>query len=403
MKIQDKLIEAESYYTRALYLYNMGFLDQALSYFLKTISITYNYPEAFNISGLILMYKGRFNEGVSLFNINEAYNKDEDSKRFLKEIIELNTGIDRFNTAADMINQNRNKEGAAILEKLRKQGFCTQDMDILLCLIYYVDGKHSKCRDILASIYNADRGCLFYYEMQNLIEKRKPGGRKAVYAAVAVLALLNLYTGYRLLKAPVRIVEKEVVRYVEAKQDNQNAKQKSNNKDGNLQMLMNLQQYMTSGDYLSFAKEKDKLDYNSLDDKSKKLCDGLFEEFNKNAQSNLYNSGLNFFKDKNYGKSTEYLTYAYKANNGSYLDQHVIFFLGQSLYYLKNDDFVKYFDEYLNKYKNSSYTADAAYYMTLYYYNKGDTTSAKKYAKIIAEDYKDSIYNNGRVKEIMSK
>jgi TolA-binding protein len=403
MKIQDRLIEAENYYTRALYLYNMGFLDQALSYFLRTISITYNYPEAFNISGLILMYKGRFNEGASLFSINASYNKDEDSKRFLKEIIELNTCIDRFNTAADMVNQNRNKEAAAILEKLRKQGFCTQDMDILLCLLYYVDGKHSKCRDLLASIYNADKGCLFYYEMQNLAGKRKTGGRAATYAVLVILAALNLYTGYRLLKAPARVVEKEVVKYVEAKQDTQNVKQESNNKDGNLQKLMNLQQYMSSGDYLNFAKEKDKLDYNSLDEKNKKLCDGLFEKFNKNAQLNLYNSGLSFFKNKKYDKSAEYLAYAYKSNNGSYLDQHVIFFLGQSLYYLNNDDFTKYFDEYLNKYKNDSYTADAAYYMALYYYNKGDIDNAKKYAKIISEDYKDSIYNNGRVKEIMNK
>jgi TolA-binding protein len=403
MGIQDKLVSADSNYTRALHLYNMGFLDQALSYFLKTISITYNYPEAFNISGLILMYKGRFNEGAHLFKINASYNNDEDSIRFLKEVIELNTNIDKFNTAADMINQNRNKEAASIFEKLRKQGFCTQDMDILLCLIYYVEGKYSKCRDILNSIHNTDKGCLFYYEMQNLVGKRKTGVSAGVYAAVVILAALNLYTGTKLLKVPVRIVEKEVIKYVEVKQDTKDAKQESGNNDENLKILMNLQQYMSTGDYLNFAKEKDKLDYNSTDESSIKMYDSLIEEFNKNAQSSLYSSGLSFYKDKKYEKSAEILSYAYKYNDGSYLDQHVIFFLGQSLYNLNNEDFIKYFDEYLNKYKNESYTVDAAYYMALYYYNKGDTTSAKKYARIIEVDYKNSIYYNGRVKEILSK
>ena len=65
---------------------------------------------------------------------------------------------------------------------------------------------------------------------------------------------------------------------------------------------------------------------------------------------------------------------------------------------------VKYYKKYINTYtKEDQYYDDAFYQLGMLYYENGDLENAKKTFYGMRSEVPDSMYNNSKVKEILSK
>ena len=68
------------------------------------------------------------------------------------------------------------------------------------------------------------------------------------------------------------------------------------------------------------------------------------------------------------------------------------------------DQAVKYYKKYINTYtKEDQYYDDAFYQLGMLYYENGDLENAKKTFYGMRSEVPDSMYNNSKVKEILSK
>ena len=125
----------------------------------------------------------------------------------------------------------------------------------------------------------------------------------------------------------------------------------------------------------------------------------------ENGVQNFYDAGLQNMKDKKYEDALNNLNKAYAFCNGTYLQPHIIYFMGSANAGLnKPEDAVKYYKEYLEKFPHSDmYTPEILYKLAEYYNGTGNKDEAKKYAQHIENSYPSSPYYNDTIKDILYK
>ena len=119
----------------------------------------------------------------------------------------------------------------------------------------------------------------------------------------------------------------------------------------------------------------------------------------------FYDAGLKDMKDKKYEDALNNLNKAYAFCDGTYLQPHIIYFMGAANAGLnKPEDAVKYYKEYLEKFPHSDmYTPEILYKLAEYYNGTGNKEEAKKYAQHIENSYPSSPYYNDTIKDILYK
>ena len=135
----------------------------------------------------------------------------------------------------------------------------------------------------------------------------------------------------------------------------------------------------------------------------------IYSEATKLMQDNgvqsFYDAGLKDMKDKKYEDALNNLNKAYAFCDGTYLQPHIIYFMGAANAGLnKPEDAVKYYKEYLEKFPHSDmYTPEILYKLAEYYNGTGNKEEAKKYAQHIENSYPSSPYYNDTIKDILYK
>ncbi|WP_143329663.1 tetratricopeptide repeat protein, partial [Clostridium baratii] len=135
----------------------------------------------------------------------------------------------------------------------------------------------------------------------------------------------------------------------------------------------------------------------------------IYSEATKLMQENgvqkFYDAGLQNMKDKKYEDALNNLNKAYTFCDGTYLQPHIIYFIGAANAGLnKPEDAVKYYKEYLEKFPHSDmYTPEILYKLAEYYNGTGNKDEAKKYAQHIENSYPSSPYYNDTIKDILYK
>ena len=119
----------------------------------------------------------------------------------------------------------------------------------------------------------------------------------------------------------------------------------------------------------------------------------------------FYDAGLKDMKDKKYEDALNNLNKAYAFCDGTYLQPHIIYFMGAANAGLnKPEDAIKYYKEYLEKFPHSDmYTPEILYKLAEYYNGTGNKDEAKKYAQHIENSYPSSPYYNDTIKGILYK
>ena len=115
-----------------------------------------------------------------------------------------------------------------------------------------------------------------------------------------------------------------------------------------------------------------------------------------------YEESIGLFDEKKYDESIEKLQSAYNSDVDTYYRKHVLFLLA-SCYYEKNqiNEAIQYYEEYIGKY-DETYIEEIYYKLALAYENI-DLNKSKEYANYIKNKFSNSIYNNSKISQIISK
>ena len=248
--------------------------------------------------------------------------------------------------------------------------------------------ENSKTKDLNASTKEetADK---------NKTKNDKPsnkGKKSAIIAVCALIVVISSYVGIKHFKAPANN---------ETKQEQTEEKAKMSAEELNSK----LSDAISKNDYNEIYTLLEENPQNTITDATKENYDKALELMKTKGIEKFYNEGLEQYKFKTYDKALDSFTKAYKYCNGSYLEPHILYFLGSTYNSIdKKDDGAKYFQEYLDKYPHSDlYTSEILYNLSLYYHNKGDNKKAKEYAQHIENSYPSSPYYNDVTKDILYK
>ena len=141
----------------------------------------------------------------------------------------------------------------------------------------------------------------------------------------------------------------------------------------------------------------------NIDDESKLLLIKAEEQLKSKAIAGFYSTGLNYFKEKDFKNAIEYFNRVYLFGKENLYFQHGLYFLGKSNEESgNNSQAFKYYEEYNATFPNGSYEETVLYNLSMMYRNT-DIVKAKQFAKILAENFSDSDYNNSNISEILSK
>lgn len=117
----------------------------------------------------------------------------------------------------------------------------------------------------------------------------------------------------------------------------------------------------------------------------------------------FYEQGYKYIGENKPEEALKYLNIAHMYSEENYLNEHIEYFIGIAYKSMgDSDNFVKSFEEYVNKYPKGNYITTVLYDLATFYLEI-DLEKSKHYAEILYYDYSDSEMNNSVIKEIIQK
>lgn len=316
--------------------------------YLKLISLLKDFdnPVALNAAGIILIFYEKYEDAYILFMYNANINKDERAKEYLDEFVKIKKYIDDFNLALYFAKRKQYKTGRFILEIYFNQGIITINGIKLLMICILKNGSKKEFIKLNEKIKTLELNLNF----EKYLEFQKYKKINRLYISLTVPIIATFY-------------------FVGQAYRNNETENKA-----------------------SFHQRD--IVYKYVEDTSTKE---LKEVLKDDLEKIFYKKGLSFYKNKDYVNAYKSFKLSYIYTNDSYLKQHNLFLLAKSANYLKQDDAVYFYKEYINEFKKGCYIYEALYDLSLILHGKGD-----KKAKLFAERIpKESIYFNSKVKKIL--
>ena len=424
-----KLEKAENYYKKKHYKEALRICD-------KVLAKQYNNEKALELEGEIFYKLGKIDEAILNWKINAEYNNNPTAKMRLaetdKSTKEKALSYDNFNTissdtlqaelAAILAAQEaeakekeakeqeakekqareaeaREKEArerqakeaeAREKEARERQAKEAEAKEKEAREKQAKDTDTTKNEDTEATPTNSDN-------TDKVESNKKKNSNKnrniAIAVACGVVVVLAAYSGVKYYSNKNDAPQKQ------EQQVNEQTKELPADFNNSLTKAVNDKNYEDLYNLLSEAKG---LKIPADDEKIYSEATKLMQE---NGVQNFYDAGLQNMKDKKYEDALNNLNKAYAFCDGTYLQPHIIYFMGAANAGLnKPEDAVKYYKEYLEKFPHSDmYTPEILYKLAEYYNGTGNKDEAKKYAQHIENSYPSSPYYNDTIKDILYK
>ena len=140
-------------------------------------------------------------------------------------------------------------------------------------------------------------------------------------------------------------------------------------------------------------------DVTILEDVEKEQINKLYSE---EEIEKAYEQAIDLFDGEKYDDAIEVLKSAYNSDLDTYYHKHILFLLA-SCYYEKNQfkEAIGYYEEYIAKYDETY--IEEIYYKLALAYEDTDLNKSKEYAEHIKKEFSNSIYNNSKISQIISK
>ena len=348
-------------YEKSMDNYNKGYIEKALEECEKGISLNLKDVRLLNLKGMLLYIKGDLKGAIAVWKINKDYNNDEISKIYLRDAKKDEENIKLYSLAEHDIKEFKIDNAIEKLEKCRVSDFNSINVNNALSICYLRKGNYLKAME--------------FNEASLIINKE---GKTA-------LEIRNQINGY--LQDPVDEFKNSIKKKV-------------------LIILLILLGLIAIFVFLNINKKDEVLSNNTenIEENEEIINKEIINEEVNNEEKNTQVNKLNSEEEikKAYDESIEKLQSAYNSDVDTYYRKHVLFLLA-SCYYEKNqiNEAIQYYEEYIGKY-DETYIEEIYYKLALAYENI-DLNKSKEYANYIKNKFSNSIYNNSKISQIISK
>lgn len=369
------------------------------------------------LTGVYYMYLGNFAKGLSMINFSKEIG-GEDSHSIVTNIEVLNEFIFKYNLSIDITRLDNYKEAVGILQGYYDKNFRLDRGDQLLIILYDNLNQVRKSRRILESIYNVSNNALFHYE----IGKGKKGNRNKVNIIIGLTLIICLSGGIIYTKmlgekankvSNISQVKKDTVKEVEKVEPKTEPKAEVKTEPKTEPKVEKAVDISTLKTMIEGANNKSTIDnidkqlvLIEADEKVKSSSEykQIKKQFINKKQSFYYKLGRESYKNGKYDNAIEDFTLAYNVRIGEYLDPHITYYLASAVKKTNSKDSLVYYKEYIKNYSkdDASYIEEAIYNVSIINLEIKNTSEAKKYARMLVDKYPKSMYNNEKIKEILS-
>lgn len=389
----SKELKLESYkrYNNALDLAHRNYVTTALETIEKALEINPKDVDILNLKGLLKLLKCDFSKAFESFYTGMCYGNNELSRKYVDMLSsdEFNIFLRRYNHSIRFINEELNQESIHILDNIIEEDPELIEPYVILALLYDKLGNAKK-RDIyLDTLRVIDKdNSLVEVKVENDEEDKEIKNNKKknkIIPMVVVGALILGIGGYF-------VVEKIKALNDEIAQKNQVLDEKSKELDEKAQKLDEANQVLDEANQ-------------ELEQKNQELEDAKIKEIMSSDEVTIYNHAMDLKKSGDYEDAIKYLKQIVKTGKTKQYISEAIYQVALLSEKINNvDDAYKYYQKYINTYTDADkYYDDAFYQLGLLYYENGNLQKAKETLYGLRSEVPDSMYNNSKVKEILSK
>lgn len=381
-------IESFKNYNEALNLASKNYITTAVEIIDKALEINPKDVDILNLRGLLKLLKCDFSKSFESFYTAMCYGNNELSRKYVDILSsdEFKVFLSRYNHSIRFINEELNQESIHILNNIIEEDPNLIEPYVILALLYDKMGNLKKKEYYLNKLKEVDKdNDLFESKVENNDVKHedikaKPKNKKNILPYIIIGTLCLGIIAYH-------INSKNKIETLNAQLEKKNETIDTIDKE------------------LSETNEKLNETSQKLDETNKALDSSKNQELLVASESDLYTKAIKLKSEKNYKEAISYFKNI--VENGKTKK-----YISESIYQVallseKINDYeqaVKYYKKYINTYsKNDQYYDDAFYQLGMLYYNNNDLENAKKTFYGMRSEVPDSMYNNSKVKEILSK
>lgn len=386
MKNKDNKI-----YEKALKLYNNGYIDKAIDICEMGISRDLSNSKLLNLKGLLLYLKGDLEEAVALFKTNRHFNNDDISSSYLKDIEKDYERLDLYNKAVECIDNFEIDEAIELLVLCTESDFNSINVNKYLAICYLRKGDYLKSHENLSKLIEIDKVNVYAKEINKELNSAleiKDSSLMKKIIPVAVLIILSIFI-------TIFIKDKGSNKYNE---DNIKAEEVQNNIEvNNSHNENNSNQTNDENVNNEEVTNENREETSEKEDKGQEI-EVLSEEQIKES----YIKASSYYEDNKIEEAKAVLEKILPSAEKSHLRDDIMFLLASTYENINDvDKAINYYDSYIEEYEGGSYIQEAYYRAALIYKDRNNEKS-KTYALKLKDNYPNSIYNNSKIKEIIS-
>ena len=418
-------------YIMATKFYQNGEIDKALKKCEESIAEDLKNSAALNLKGLLLYLKGDLKGAVATWKINADFNDDDIAKNYIEDSKRDKDKIKLYKEAEVLLTRLSINEAEKKLNMCKESDFNAIKVNLALSVCYLRKGDYENAGVSLTKALSIDKNNPQWKKIAKEFEKysdskleilksTSENTMKVLMGLVCAVAIfVVLFGGYKIIHKFINSNDTDVLstnnnenenlisneENIESEQEEvTNSKNNEDeNGDNNIKVdVEKIQSCIDSKNYDELYNLVNKLNINELSGKEQAVTKIAQELLIKEGCEYFYNSAMKYYNTKDYDNALIQIEKAYKYSQTTYLASEVLFFDG-AINDKKgnNNQAIKLYEEYYNKYKNGDYIGEVLYGLAMLYKSE-DLSKAKMYANELNNNHSESMYNNENIKSLLN-
>ncbi|MGN9134610.1 tetratricopeptide repeat protein [Clostridium sp. HCP1S3_B4] len=418
-------------YIMATKFYQNGEIDKALKKCEESIAEDLKNSAALNLKGLLLYLKGDLKGAVATWKINADFNDDDIAKNYIEDSKRDKDKIKLYKEAEVLLTRLSINEAEKKLNMCKESDFNAIKVNLALSVCYLRKGDYENAGVSLTKALSIDKnnpqGKKIAKEFEKysdskleILKSTSENTMKVLMGLVCAVAIfVVLFGGYKIINKFINSNDTDVLstnnnenenlisneENIESEQEEvTNSKNNEDeNGDNNIKVdVEKIQSCIDSKNYDELYNLVNKLNINELSGKEQAVTKIAQELLIKEGCEYFYNSAMKYYNTKDYDNALIQIEKAYKYSQTTYLASEVLFFDG-AINDKKgnNNQAIKLYEEYYNKYKNGDYIGEVLYGLAMLYKSE-DLSKAKMYANELNNNHSESMYNNENIKSLLN-
>lgn len=391
-KVTSKELKLESYkkYNNAINLANKNYITSALAMIDEAIEINPKDVDILNLRGLLKLLKCDFSKAFESFYTAMCYENNDLSRNYVDLISseEFKVFLGRYNHSIRFINEDLNHESIHIMNNIIDEDPELIEPYVILSLLYDKMGNTEKRDRYLERLRQVDMDNEIIDKLNSNFRDINDEKEKSIDPKLNKNKTKKNRLPYILILFLLIAVS---IYYINNKNKMDELNSQISNKDKKLseadkELEKASQKLNQTSDELEKAKNEEK------------PVEVIGEE-------ELYTKSIKLKKDGDYKEAISGFKRVVSSGKTKKYISESIYQLAITNQKIGNkEEAIKYYNKYINTYTPSEeYYDDAYYQLGMLYYEDGDLEKAKKAFYSLRSEVPDSMYNNSKVKDILSK